>query len=156
MLLFWVLSISAKTIIAGLHMISLGTDETFFQNHFSSPDKLNPNKNIRVFGLGQRISLVSNIYSGQYKLNETIFSFLAYEKDRIKDVRFSPSGSKIIATSYQGIVRIWDIKGRLLHEIIDAEDPIHLATFGASDSEILTNSQKNINKIWLHTKGAKL
>jgi WD40 repeat protein len=72
----------------------------------------------------------------------------AYEGVGVKYVNFSPSGNRIISTSQRGQVKVWDLECKLLSELDDPTDSIHLATFGDNDDEIFTNSMSNINKLW--------
>lgn len=134
---------------------TIGVDDIFFIQNFGSSRVLSPSQSLLVVGLGAKVMIVANFGCPPYKKFDTISSFVAYQGDTIKNVQFSPSGEQIISTSVKGLVRVWDNEGKLLHEISDETDPIHLASLGENDV-VFTNSLSNVNKIWSLPRRSKL
>ena len=66
----------------------------------------------------------------------------------ILSTSFSPDGKKIISSSWDKTIRIWDTKGKLLHILKGHENGVNFASFSSDGKKVVSASSDNTVKIW--------
>lgn len=70
--------------------------------------------------------------------------------DPVTSVQFSGDGTLMLSSSFDGLVRLWDVEnGKCLRTIIDSSNPpVALARFSPNDAYILTSSLDSRMRLW--------
>ncbi|MGB7381480.1 MAG: caspase family protein [Rivularia sp. (in: cyanobacteria)] len=86
-----------------------------------------------------------SLWKAFYQTPEEIY---LWHKDKITSASFSPDGKKVVTTSFDKTVKIWNLQGQLLNTIKEDEDIVIRAFFSFDSTKIVTASSDGKARVW--------